>query len=78
MLNKRQHPKGVFLRIMDSAAYAFKLVTLGEGRVGKSSLIVRYTQDAFDEAHPPTMVASFVEKRLNLDSNSVLLNLWDT
>jgi Ras-related protein Rab-21 len=63
---------------MESIAYAFKLVTLGEGRVGKSSLIVRYTQDAFDETHPPTMVASFVEKRLNIESTSILLNLWDT
>ena len=61
-----------------SSAFSFKLVTLGEGRVGKSSLIIRYTQDIFDEVHPPTMVASFVEKRINIDSNSVLLNLWDT
>jgi len=61
-----------------SEAYSFKLVTLGEGRVGKSSLIIRYTQDTFDEAHPPTMVASFVEKRVNIDGHSVLLNLWDT
>ena len=61
-----------------TSAHVFKLVTLGEGRVGKSSLIVRYTQDEFDETHPPTMVASFVEKRLNIESTSVLLNLWDT
>ena len=64
--------------MIQSDSSAFKLVTLGEGRVGKSSLIMRYTHDAFDEAHPSTMVASFVEKRLNIDSHSVLLNLWDT
>jgi Ras-related protein Rab-21 len=61
-----------------TTGFVFKFVTLGEGRVGKSSLIVRYTQDAFDEARPPTMLASFVEKRLNIEATSVLLNLWDT
>lgn len=62
----------------EAAAFAFKVVTLGEGRVGKTSLILRYTKDEFDEARPSTMVASFVEKRLNVEGNSVLLNLWDT
>jgi Ras-related protein Rab-21 len=62
----------------EPSSYTFKCVTLGEGRVGKSSLIIRYTLDAFDEEHPPTMKASFVEKRINIESCSIVLNLWDT
>ena len=61
-----------------SDTFTFKFVTLGEGRVGKSSLLLRFTSDVFDEVSPPTMVASFVEKRVNIDSTSILLNLWDT
>lgn len=62
---------------MDEAV-TLKLTTLGEGRVGKSSLIFRYHADKFDPTSPPTITASFFEKRVNLDGRSIVVNLWDT
>lgn len=55
-----------------------KLVTLGEGRVGKSSLLLRFSRDSFDVNSPSTLAASFIEKRVILGTTSVTLNLWDT
>ena len=50
-----------------------KIVMLGEGRVGKTSLVLRFCKDTFSETQPPTIQASFLdrpmivgEKRINL------------
>jgi len=56
----------------------FKVVLLGEGRVGKTSLLVRYVHGTFQERIQSTVQAHFLEKSLTLGSTSVLLNIWDT
>jgi small GTP-binding protein len=56
----------------------FKLVLLGEGRVGKSSIGVKYTQGTFDPARQPTVQAAFFSKRIETSKGFVQLNLWDT
>ena len=59
-------------------ATSFKIVLLGEGRVGKTSLVLRYVNDEFDDRQTSTLQASFLKKRLNMGGSSVLLNIWDT
>merc|ERR1719428_2297134 len=56
----------------------FKVVLLGEGRVGKTSLLCRYVHGTFSERQEQTVQAHFLEKSLTLGSTSVLLNIWDT
>jgi len=56
----------------------FKVVLLGEGRVGNTSLVLRYTQNTFDDKTQSTVQASFQTKRLNIDGQSVNLAIWDT
>jgi len=56
----------------------FKLVLLGEGCVGKTSLVMRYCQNTFNEKHETTIQASFLTKRLGVDGSKVTLNIWDT
>jgi len=56
----------------------FKVVLLGEGSVGKTSLVTRYVQNTFNEKHITTIQASFLTKRLNVDGNRVNLAIWDT
>jgi GTPase SAR1 family protein len=36
-------------------AYTFKVVLLGEGCVGKTSVMVRYVEDKFNERHVSTL-----------------------
>jgi len=56
----------------------FKVVLLGEGCVGKTSLCLRYVQNAFNDKHITTIQASFLTKRLNVDNKRVGLAIWDT
>jgi Ras-related protein Rab-21 len=63
---------------MSSADKQFKVVLLGEGCVGKTSLCLRYVQNAFNDKHITTIQASFLTKRLNVDNKRVGLAIWDT
>jgi Ras-related protein Rab-21 len=56
----------------------FKVVLLGEGRVGKTSLLLRYVKDSFDDRQVSTIQASYLEKRLNLGNKTINLAIWDT
>lgn len=59
-----------------------KVVLLGEGRVGKTSIAVRYAQDEFNEKQKSTIQASYFEKTVETGSSvnggRVKLSIWDT
>jgi Ras-related protein Rab-21 len=55
-----------------------KVVLLGEGRVGKTSLVLRFCKDVFQEVQPPTVQASYLDKQLTLDGSRINLAIWDT
>ncbi|XP_050440452.1 ras-related protein Rab-21 [Adelges cooleyi] len=59
-------------------AQSFKVVLLGEGCVGKTSLVLRYTEDKFSDKHVSTLQASFVKKKLNINGRRIHLAIWDT
>lgn len=56
----------------------FKIVLLGEGCVGKTSIVLRYCTNSFNDKHDVTVQASFQTKRLNIDNQRVSLSIWDT
>lgn len=60
------------------AGISFKVVLLGEGRVGKTCLVLRYVKDSFSDAQESTIQATYLEKKLNLFKRSVKLQIWDT
>lgn len=62
----------------DTQRISFKVVLLGEGAVGKTSLVLRYVENKFNDKHISTLQASFLEKRLNIAGRRVNLALWDT
>uniref|UniRef100_A0AAV1U059 Ras-related protein Rab-21 n=1 Tax=Peronospora matthiolae TaxID=2874970 RepID=A0AAV1U059_9STRA len=55
-----------------------KVVLLGEGRVGKTSILLRYIKGEYDERQDSTLQASYLDKRLLVDNCRVALSLWDT
>ncbi|XP_054721530.1 ras-related protein Rab-21-like [Uloborus diversus] len=57
---------------------SFKIVLLGEGCVGKTSLVLRYVENKFHEKHLSTLQASFLDKKLNIAGKRVNLAIWDT
>jgi len=58
--------------------YNFKIVLLGEGCVGKTSLTLRYCENTFNDKHITTIQASFLKKVLNIDGKKATLAIWDT
>ncbi len=61
---------------MNGRAYQFKVVLLGEGAVGKTSLMLRYTQDKFNSNHEITLQAAFLKKKIRIGNNSIELAIW--
>jgi small GTP-binding protein len=55
----------------------FKTILVGEGGVGKSSLVLRYTEDRFEDDMKMTIGANFASKEVALAGNSMKLMLWD-
>jgi Ras-related protein Rab-21 len=55
-----------------------KIVLLGEGRVGKTSILLRYIRGSFQEKQQSTLQASYLDKRLDVGDTSAQLSVWDT
>ncbi|MFX1300060.1 MAG: GTP-binding protein [Promethearchaeota archaeon] len=62
---------------MNKPTYIFKVPVAGDGAVGKTSLIVRYTQGTFTDTYKMTIGTSFAVKTVDLDSVMVKLQIWD-
>lgn len=63
---------------MSGRNYQFKVVLLGEGCVGKTSLMLRFINDQFNDKHLSTVQAAFMKKKVRIGNNSVELAIWDT
>lgn len=58
--------------------FNFKVVLLGEGCVGKTSVVLRYVEDKFNDKHLTTLQATFLNKKLNIGGKRINLAIWDT
>ena len=58
--------------------HLLKVLLIGDAGVGKSSLLLRYTEDKFDEALGSTIGVDFKVKTVEADGKRVKLTLWDT
>lgn len=56
----------------------FKVCLLGEGRVGKTSILLRFVRNSFDERQQSTLQASYLDRHITIGSQSVKLSIWDT
>jgi len=54
-----------------------KLVTVGDGAVGKTCLLIVYAQNKFPEQYIPTVFDNYVVK-VNMGGEEKELGLWDT
>ena len=67
------HLQGKFVRAMSDQ----RVVVLGHGGVGKSSLTLRLITDNFMEEYDPTIEDSY-QKSIVVDGESTVLNVLDT
>ncbi|KAK6259127.1 Small GTPase - like 10 [Theobroma cacao] len=57
--------------------YLFKLLMIGDSGVGKSSLLLSFTSDSFEELSP-TIGVDFKVKYVNAGGKKLKLAIWDT
>ncbi|ESX02894.1 hypothetical protein KL918_002331 [Ogataea parapolymorpha] len=55
-----------------------KLVLLGEAAVGKSSLVLRFVSNDFQENKEPTIGAAFLTQRCTIGTKTIKFEIWDT
>jgi small GTP-binding protein len=55
----------------------YKITVIGDGRVGKTSLISKYTLGAFDTDYVETIGAQFSKFDKEIDGNHIRLLFWD-
>lgn len=58
--------------------YLFKILLIGDNAVGKSSLLLRFTENTFTDTLISSIGGDFKERFLDVDGTRVKLQLWDT
>lgn len=58
--------------------YLFKFIIVGDSGVGKSCILHRFETDDFSNMTPSTVGIEYVRKQLNIDNNTVMVQVWDT
>ena len=58
--------------------HLFKLLIIGESGVGKTCLLLRFTDDSFTANHLTTIGIDFKIKIINLENKLIKLQIWDT
>eukprot|EP01119_Soliformovum_irregulare_P010011 TRINITY_DN2424_c0_g1_i5.p1 TRINITY_DN2424_c0_g1~~TRINITY_DN2424_c0_g1_i5.p1 ORF type:complete len:243 (-),score=29.40 TRINITY_DN2424_c0_g1_i5:44-772(-) len=64
-------------RIM-SYDYLFKYIIIGDSGVGKSCLLLQFTDKRFQPAHDLTIGVEFGSRMISIDGKQVKLQIWDT
>ena len=58
--------------------YLFKVLLIGNSGVGKSSLLLRFADEYFNDTQMPTIGVDFKIRTIEVDSKDVRLQIWDT
>ncbi|XP_060111479.1 ras-related protein Rab-2B isoform X2 [Heteronotia binoei] len=61
-----------------SYAYLFKYVIIGDTGVGKSCLLLQFTDDRFTTIHDLTIGVEFGSRMISIDNKKIKLQIWDT
>lgn len=61
-----------------SYAYLFKYIIIGDTGVGKSCLLLQFTDKRFQPVHDLTIGVEFGARMINIDGKQIKLQIWDT
>ena len=62
----------------NSNTNVFKILTIGDGGVGKTSILRRYVENKFLKHHLSTIGIDFLSKTLEIKDKEIKLKIWDT
>ena len=57
---------------------SIKLLLIGDSEVGKTSLLLKYTEHIFPDDHIATIGVEYKDKYINKDNYNIRLQIWDT
>ena len=63
---------------MQDVDHIFKILIIGDSSVGKSNILLRFSENIFHDSFLPTIGVDFKIKNLNIKDHSIKLNIWDT
>lgn len=58
--------------------YLFKFIIIGDSNVGKSCLLLRFTEEKFKSEHEPTLGVEFGSKHVKIMDQLIKIQIWDT
>ena len=58
--------------------FIFKVLLLGNSDVGKSSILIRYVDESWNEAFVPTIGVDFKVKSMEVEQKKIKMQIWDT
>ena len=61
-----------------SYSYLFKYIIIGDTGVGKSCLLLQFTDKRFRNDHDITIGVEFGSRMIQLDNKEIKLQIWDT
>jgi len=61
-----------------SYAYLFKYIIIGDTGVGKSCLLLQFTDKRFQPVHDLTIGVEFGARMITIDNRQIKLQIWDT
>jgi Ras-related protein Rab-2A len=56
----------------------FRVIILGDTGVGKSCILLRFSENTFSEQHNVTIGVEFGSKAMEINNNKIKLQIWDT
>lgn len=74
---KEMRKKEEFPETEDRKSFVFKIIVCGDPSVGKTSTILRFTDNAFTRTYMPTIGVNISEKFITIKDATVKLVLWD-
>eukprot|EP00758_Cryptobia_borreli_P008459 Tbor_TRINITY_DN5390_c1_g2::TRINITY_DN5390_c1_g2_i1::g.5140::m.5140/K07877/RAB2A; Ras-related protein Rab-2A len=63
---------------MSQHQYVFKYIIIGDSGVGKSCLLLQFTDKRFEPLHDLTIGVEFGARMINIDNKNIKLQIWDT
>lgn len=60
------------------ALHIFKILIIGDSSVGKSNILLRFSDNIFYDTFLPTIGVDFKIKNVNVYDKAIKLNIWDT
>eukprot|EP00730_Choanoeca_flexa_P002471 TRINITY_DN11062_c0_g1_i2.p1 TRINITY_DN11062_c0_g1~~TRINITY_DN11062_c0_g1_i2.p1 ORF type:complete len:220 (+),score=33.70 TRINITY_DN11062_c0_g1_i2:711-1370(+) len=63
---------------MSGYSYLFKYIIIGDTGVGKSCLLLQFTDKRFQPVHDLTIGVEFGARMVTIDSKQIKLQIWDT